>query len=109
MSGTADAPMAQFSGTLTCNAEVRHLVLDAQGTTVPCIEFQLQTDSALRLPLQVRQCFRPDQHRAAEAAARRYRKGQHVTVQAPVLDLRLTVPNAAHIHTTQQPATTDSP
>lgn len=95
----ADATLAEFSGVLTTNAQLRHLVVGTDGTAVPCIEFDVQTDSRLQLPLHVRQCFRADQHLAAQAAARRYRKGLRVTVQAPVLGLQLTVPNATHIHT----------
>jgi hypothetical protein len=94
-------PVRAFSGQLLHHAEVR-TALDEAGRTVPCIQFELASDGPAHLPIRVQQLFPHGNTFAAEAAARRYRKGAHVTVQASVLGLRLTIPAAHHIHLDQE-------
>jgi hypothetical protein len=87
-----------ITGTLTRNAEVRTRPLDG-AQSLPILCFDIQTDGPAHLPVHVEQPFEPGHHAQAEAAARRLRKGTHVTVQTPVLGWRLVVPNATHVHT----------
>jgi hypothetical protein len=88
----------EFCGTLIRNGEARQKVLDGDGHTVPVLVLDIETDSALHMPLHVEQPFPAGHMHQAEAAARRYRKGQRVTVQASALSVRMAV-TATHIHT----------
>jgi hypothetical protein len=88
----------EFTGTLIENGEARQKSIDREGHLVPVLILNLESDSLLRTPLHVEQPFPAGEMVQAEAAARRYRKGQRVTVQAPAVSLRLAV-IAAHIHT----------
>jgi len=91
-------PDSLITGTLTERATARTRVLD--GThAVPVLCLELVTDTPLGLPVHVEQPFPAGHFAQCEAAARRLRKGQHVTVQAPVLGWKLLATNASHIHT----------
>lgn len=91
-------PERVFTGTLLARAEARTKVLDGSHT-VPVLCLELETDTPARMPIHVEQAFPPGHMAQAEAAARRLKKGMHVTVQAPVLGWKLVVQNATHIHT----------
>lgn len=88
----------EFTGVLLRHAEARSKILDGDGRIVPVLVMDIETDTAMHMPLHVEQLFPAGAHAQAEAAARRYRKGQRITVQAPVLSARLAV-TADHIHT----------
>ena len=90
-------PASVIVGTLTERAVARTKVLDGEHA-VPVLCLELVTDTPLRLPVHVEQPFPAGHFAQCEAAARRLRKGQHVTVQAPVLGWRLIAANATHIH-----------
>jgi hypothetical protein len=52
----------------------------------------------MHMPVHIEQFFPAGHMEQAEAAAKRYRKGQRLTVQTPVLSQRLAIV-ATHIHT----------
>jgi hypothetical protein len=96
----------EFTGVLVDHGEARQKAIDGEGHLVPVLILNIQSDSLLRTPLHIEQPFPPGPCGQAVAAARRYRKGQRVTVQAPALSLRLAV-TASHIHVaTTEPTTT---
>lgn len=101
------APMLEYSGTLVHCAEARTRVLDGRAA-VPVLCMDIELDNSLHNLMHVEQPFPPDHFKQAEAAAHRLKKGMRVTVQAPLLDLRLVARNAAHIHvikpTEEQPS-----
>lgn len=104
-------PRLEFTGTLVQHGRACAKTLDGVGT-VPVLILELESDSGMHMPLHVEQTFPVGHMPQAEAAARRYRRGQRVTVQAPALSARLAVV-AAHIHThkdneTEQCATSPS-
>lgn len=101
---TAVPQLLQWSGILIHAAEARTAVLDGQ-RTVPVLCMDIELDNQLRNVMHVEQPFPPDQFKQAEAAARRLKKGMHVTVDVPPLDLRFTARNVSHIHVIPEPAT----
>ena len=93
----ADASaMAAYTGKLVHNAEVRQQAIDNQGHMVPVLVIDIETDAPLRLPLHIVYPFTHGQMHECEAAAKHYKKGQRITVYAPVLRHRLAVV-ASHI------------
>jgi len=97
--------LLQWSGTLIHAAEARTRVLDGHSHAVPVVCMDIELDNGLRNVMHVEQPFPPDHHKQAEAAARRLKKGMHVTVDVPPLDLRFTARNVSHIHVIPEPAT----
>ena len=95
----ADTELA-YTGILTHAGEARHKTIDTDGHTVPVLVLHLSTDTAPMRPIYVEQAFPVGHEAQCAAAARRYHKGQRVTVQAPVHHHRLSVV-ATHIHTEQ--------
>lgn len=89
------------SGHILTKPVVRSLPIDGEGHVVPVLCMDIESDGPARLPIHVEQPFPMDHYAQCEAAAKRYRKGQHITVQAPAVGLRLAVTNVAHIHTDQ--------
>jgi hypothetical protein len=87
-----------LTGTLASNGEARMKVIDSEGHTVPVLVLDLQGEAGVHMPMHIEQLFPPGHMTQAQAAARRYRKGLRVTVQAPVLSVRIAV-TASHIHT----------
>ncbi len=88
----------QYTVVLLRDGEARQKQLDTDGQFVPVIVLDAESDSALRMPMLIEQYFPAGHMEQAEAAARRYRKGQRLTVQTPVLSQRLAIV-ATHIHT----------
>lgn len=107
MQTSAHAPkhLLQWSGTLIHAAEYRTRILDGQAHSVPVLCMDIELDNTLHNVMHVEQPFPADQHKQAEAAARRLKKGMHVTVDVPPLDLRFTARNVSHIHVTPESAT----
>jgi hypothetical protein len=58
----------------------------------------IELDNAMHSVMHVEQPFPVGQFEQAQAAARRYKKGTHITVDVPLIDVRLVARNAAHIH-----------
>lgn len=96
-------PVLQWSGTLIHPAQARTRILDGQDHSVPVLCMDIELDNALRNVMHVEQPFPVDQHKQAEAAARRLKKGMHITVDVPPLDLRFTACNVSHIHVIADP------
>lgn len=96
--GLLPEPMAQFTGVLLHHAEARMRQLDSDGHMVPVLCMDIELDGHLRNQLHVEQLFAAGAQHACEAAAHRYRKGTRVTVEAPVVGLRMVAANTTHIH-----------
>ena len=95
-----------WTGTLIADAECRTKAVDAQGHMVPVLCMDIELDSHLRNRLHAEQPFPVGHHSQCEAAAHRYRKGMRVTVQAPIVGLRMVAPNLTHVHVHQPEETT---
>lgn len=100
-------PLLQWSGTLIHAAQARTRILDGQQHAVPVVCMDIELDNALHNVMHAEQPFPVDHFKQAEAAARRLKKGMHVTVDVPPLDLHFTARNVSHIHVvpdhTQEP------
>lgn len=94
-------PVASFTGVLIGNAQARTKQLDGEGHMVPVLCFDIEIECANRNHMHVEQLFAADQHAACEIAAHRYRKGTRVTVEAPIVGLRMVATNTTHIHVHQ--------
>lgn len=92
----------EWQGTLAADGEARARVLE-DGHLVPVLCLEVISPTG-QFRMHVEQPFPAGDHRQAEAAARRYRKGQQITVQAPARSMRFSV-TASHIHTnhTEEP------
>lgn len=88
----------QYSGRLVRAAEARNKLIDGEGHVVPVLCLDIESDSPMRLPIYIEQPFPLDHHAQCQAAARRLPKGTHITVEAPLVGVRLVVSNATHIH-----------
>jgi len=97
--------LLEYTGTLLHQAEARTDLLDADGHAVPVLCLDLALDNPLHTPLRVKQYFPTGAHAQAHAAAHRYKAGQRITVQVPLLSLRMGG-IAAHIHLDKTPDTT---
>lgn len=91
-----DVPL-QYSGTLLHQAQARTTVLDREGHTVPVLCFDIELDCPFRNHMHIEQPFPMGHHAQAAAAAHRLKKGMQVTVDAPLLGLRLVATNVSHI------------
>lgn len=98
-------PEAEYTGTLLHAAEQRTAVLDHEGHAVPVLCMDLELDNAMHTVLHVEQPFPKDHFTQARAAAHRLKKGMRVTVQAPLVGLRLVARNATHVHVIPEPVT----
>lgn len=85
-------------GILIRNAEVRNKVLDGDGHTVPVLCVEFTTDSSSHMPVRAEQAYKPDQHALAEKHAKALRRGGCVSVQAPLVGLKLVATNASAIN-----------
>lgn len=97
------APQAEFTGVLLHRAEARTLLLDREGHAMPVLCLDIELDGAMHTHMHVEQPFPPGQYAQAQAAAHRLTKGTRVTVQAPLVGLRLIAANTTHIHTHHDP------
>lgn len=103
-----DTPMAEYSGTLLQRAQARTALLDSQGSAVPVLCMDIELDNSLHNTMHVEQPFPPDHFTQCQAAAYRLKKGMRVTVQAPLVGLRLVARNATHIHVIHEPQETQA-
>lgn len=93
----ADWPHGEYTGTLQANAHTR-IDPSAHGGFTPLLCLDMVLDNAHRTLLHVEQPFKTNDYEAARMAARRLKKGMRVTVEAPLVGLRLVARNATHIH-----------
>lgn len=100
---TSAQPVMEYTGTLTHQAEARTKVLDHEGHAVPVLCMDIELDNALHTAMHVEQPFPAAAFEQARAAAHRLKKGMRVTVQAPLVGVRLVAGNATHIHVIPEP------
>lgn len=94
-------PLAHFSGHLMRQAEIRTKVLDHEGHAVPVLCMDIQSDGPARGLIHVERPYPFGQQAEAEAHARRLKAGTHVTVEAPLVGMRLVIPNAVQVRTAE--------
>jgi hypothetical protein len=95
--------LAEYTGTLLHKAEARTAMLDHDGHAVPVLCLDIELDNTLHTHMRVEQPFPSGHHAQAHAAAHRLVKGTRVTVQVPLIGLRLVASNTSHIHTHTHP------
>jgi hypothetical protein len=83
---------------LVQHAQTRSAVLDCNSHAVPVLCLELQLDGEFYNTLLVEQPFAEGHFAQCQAAAHRLKKGMRVTVQAPLVGMRLVARNATHIH-----------
>lgn len=89
----------EHTGVLLHGAEARSKPLDGEGHVVPVLCLDLELDNPYHTHMHVEQPFPVGHHAQAQAAAHRLKKGMRVTVQAPLVGVRLVAANTTHIHT----------
>ena len=87
----------QISGTLARDAELRNRVLDGAGQNVPVICLDLVATGAAHMPVHVEWPQPADGYKAAERLIKTLKRGTTVTVQAPLLGMRLVAANASEV------------
>lgn len=92
-----DWPVGEYTGTLVENAQTR-IDPSTGGGFTPLLCLDMVLDNAHHTQLHVEQPFKPNDYEAVRMAARRLKKGMRVTVEAPLVGLRLVARNATHIH-----------
>jgi hypothetical protein len=90
--------LLEYTGTLTKPAEVRSRIIDTAGHTVPVVCVELEMDNPERTRIHAEQRFDAGQHIQAEHAAKRYTKGERITLHCPIADMSLFAGNTTHIH-----------
>lgn len=98
----------QISGTLARDADLRFRPLDSSGHNVPVICFDLVANGAVHMPVRVEWPQPADGYQAAERLLKTLKRGTTVTVQAPLLGMRLLAANASQVHASAQTAHTPS-
>lgn len=93
---------ATFTGRLTAPGQARVRPIGVDGLSMPVLCLELVNEST-GTPIHIEQPFPAGAMPQCQAAARRFKPGQHVTVQAPVHTLRLHVGAAEHIHINHEP------
>lgn len=101
---TADV---QITGTLARDAELRNRVLDGAGHNVPVICFDLIATGPAHMPVHVEWPQPADGHSAAERLAKSLKRGMAVTVQSPLVGMRLVAANASAVHASAPDTSTD--
>lgn len=97
-------PLLEYRGTLLHSAEARVRV-EGQAPALPVLRFDLAIDHGHHNTLHVEQPWPVGQFDQCSLAAKRLKKGMHLTVQAPLQGMHLTALNAAHIAVTHSTAT----
>ena len=98
--------VAEYTGTLLYPAQARTKVLDAEGHAIPVLCLDVELDNDLHTHLHSEQPFPAGQFAQCQAAAHRLKKGTRVTVQAPLVGMRLVAANTTHIHVITEDAPT---
>ena len=92
------ATLTEWTGVLIADAQTRYKPMAEHCQTHPVLVMHVRLDNPHHNHLRVEQPFQPSQNAACQAAARRYRKGMRVTVQAPISHVHITAEHTAHIH-----------
>ncbi len=98
--------LIQVEGTLIGNGQHRMQDVDHDGHMVPVLLLDVRLHNDTHNHVRVEQVFPVGDEASCAAAARRYRKGQRVQVQAPVAWAVLHLRRAAHIHIVSPTTTT---
>lgn len=88
----------QLSGTLAADAQLRTRVLDGDNHTVPVICLVMLGTGTSYMPVHVEWPQPADGYHAAEQLIKTLKRGTTVTVQAPLLGMRLVAANAHQVH-----------
>ena len=99
----ATTALCEYTGTLLHNAEVRTKVLGSEGYAVPVLCCDLQLDNGTHNTVHSEQPYPAGCHSQCEAAAKRLKKGDRITVQAPLASHRLVLTNATHVRPPSEP------
>ena len=90
--------LTQWTGVLIADAQARTRPIDELGHMLPVLVMDVRLDNPTHNHLRVEQPFPLADIHQCQAAARRYRKGQRVTVQAPIAHVHIKAEHTAHIH-----------
>jgi hypothetical protein len=88
---------AVYTGTLLHRAEARAKVIDHTGHTVPVVCLELELDNAHHTHMHVEQPFPAGAYEQAKTAAHALKQGMRITVQAPLVGMRLVATNATQL------------
>lgn len=106
MTRPADPALAHaalaLAGRVLGPARVRCRPVGTDGRSVPVLCVEMQCDGPAAAPVRVEQAFPADAWPQCEAAALRFAAGQHVRVEGPITEMRLTL-GATHIHIDKEP------
>ncbi len=102
-------PDAQYTGTLLHHAQARTTVLDNQGHTVPVLCMEVELDTLLHTPMRVEQPYPAGQFAQCELDAKQLKAGMRVTVQAPLIGIRLVAKNATRVTVLPDASTATDP
>lgn len=101
------AQLLAWSGTIVRDAQARSQAIDPQGHMVPVLIVDIRLDDAPdQNPMRLVQPFPAGQDVQCQAAARRLRKGTHITAQGPRAQVHLRQDQVLHIHVHQPEETT---
>jgi len=104
MHTSAPVTTLEYCGTLMHAAEARTTVMDSEGHIVPVLCLDIALDNPVHTPLHIKQYFPAGHFDQAKAAAHRFKSGQRVTVQVPLVSMHMGG-IATHIHTHPTPET----
>lgn len=104
---TPSAPVLDWAGTIVHDAQARSQAIDDQGHMVPVLIVDIRLDKAPdQNPMLLVQPFPAGHEAQCHAAARRLRKGMHITAQGPRAHVHLKQEHVLHIHVHQPEETT---
>lgn len=86
-----------YTGILLQDAQVRTRVLDGEGHMVPVLCLELELDNGHHTQLHSEQHFPIGHHDQAATAAKAYKRGTRVSIQAPLIGVRLVATNTTHV------------
>ena len=97
MSVQTYALQAQYTGHVLAPPQARTAILDGEGHAVPVLCVELELDNPMRTHMTVELPYPPNAFAQCQADAHRFKKHMHVTVQAPMVGMRLVAKNASSI------------
>lgn len=92
--------LAQFSGVLLTDAQVRVKPVGTGGQMMPVLCLELRPDHAPGHTIHAEQVFPLAAHRAAEHRAHTLLQGTHVTVETATQHMHLLLPLCQHVRVT---------
>ena len=87
----------ELSGVLLQDAEVRTRPMGDDNTAMPVLCLVMQTDGSCTAPVRAEQVYPAAMRGDADRAAKSMKKGMHVTVWAPIAQLRTTLGMSSRI------------